>query len=100
MAPPSEQLFQELRIKFIVLGYQDAQRPPGRSRQLSLFLVPRGSGRRGDMAVTAAHHLVDRLEQLILLDRLKKAGVNLRLAKLGRAAGAVPGGQQDYARAG
>ena len=42
-----------------------------------------------------AHHPVDRLQQLVLLDRLEQVGVDPLLAEPGQVAGAVPGSQQD-----
>ena len=64
------------------------------------FPARRGPGRRRGVAVGPAHHPVDRLEQLVLLDRLEQVGVDPQLAEPGQVAGAVPGGQQDDARGG
>ena len=59
-----------------------------------------GADGRRCVAPGPAHHPVDRLEQLVLLDRLEQVGVDPQLAEAGRVAGAVPGGQQDDAGGG
>ena len=59
---------------------------------------PRGPGRGRGVAVGPAHHPVDRLEELVLLDRLEQVGVDPLLADPVQVAGAVPRGQQDDPR--
>ena len=100
VAASREQSLQELRVDLVVLGHQDVQRRRGRDRRRGRFPPPHGPGRRRGVAVGSAHHPVDRLEELVLLDRLEQVGVDPPLADPVPVAGAVPRGQQDDPRGG
>ncbi len=90
-----------LFVEVVVLGHQDPHRQhaAGTVGSRGRFLSRRGPG-RDRLAVGPAHHPVDRLEQLLLLDWLEQMGFKPQAARPDQVAGAVPRGQEDDTRSG